>query len=276
MSKVHYDHWKVIEEKSGRGTHWQVLGYPKFVTLGNTELDTSRILASGKDVRQSAVIAATSFSEAVHPIHPIKHVRVQMNNAGVTVEPGAMHFTRGTITMTTGGGGGGVGGFLSRVAGAIATGETIVKPKFTGTGDIFLEPRVDNVFLVQLENNKLICDRGMFVACDSSVEVGAHFLGAIAASQGGEGVALPSLTGTGVVMLSSPVSLSRIMKVDLDNEELRVDGSFGMVAIGNITLTVEKSSKSIVSSATSGEGLVNVYRGTGQVWLNLQEGRCFV
>lgn len=275
MSKVHYDHWKVIEEKSGSGTQWQVLGYPQFVTLGSTELDTSRIIAAGKDVRQSAVTAATSFSEAVHPIHPIKHVRVQMINSGVTVEPGAMHFTRGNITMSTGGGSAGVGGFLSRVAGALVTGESVVKPKYTGTGDIFLEPRVDNVFLIQLENHKLICDRGMFVACDSSVEVGALYLGLTAASQGGEGLAIPKMTGTGVVMLSSPVSLSRIMKVDIDNEELRVDGSFGMLAIGNITLTVEKSSKSMVSSMTSGEGYVNVYRGSGQVWLNLQEGRCF-
>lgn len=30
---------------------------------------------------------------------------------------------------------------------------------------------------------------------------------------------------------------------------------------------MEKSSKSIIGTAVSGEGMVNVYRGTGEVWL---------
>ena len=34
---------------------------------------------------------------------------------------------------------------------------------------------------------------------------------------------------------------------------------------GSLNFTVERSGKSLIGSAASGEGLVNVYRGTGKV-----------
>jgi uncharacterized protein (AIM24 family) len=36
---------------------------------------------------------------------------------------------------------------------------------------------------------------------------------------------------------------------------------------GSLQFTVEKSGKSLLGSAASGEGLVNVYRGTGRILL---------
>ena len=36
---------------------------------------------------------------------------------------------------------------------------------------------------------------------------------------------------------------------------------------GSLSFTVERSGKSLIGSAASGEGLVNVYRGTGKVLL---------
>ena len=36
---------------------------------------------------------------------------------------------------------------------------------------------------------------------------------------------------------------------------------------GSLEFTVERSGKTLVGSAASGEGLVNVYRGTGKVLL---------
>ena len=36
---------------------------------------------------------------------------------------------------------------------------------------------------------------------------------------------------------------------------------------GSLDFTVERSGKSLIGSAASGEGLVNVYRGTGKVLL---------
>ena len=48
---------------------------------------------------------------------------------------------------------------------------------------------------------------------------------------------------------------------------LKVDGNFAICWSGSLDFTVERSGKSLAGSAVSGEGLVNVYRGTGKVLL---------
>lgn len=45
------------------------------------------------------------------------------------------------------------------------------------------------------------------------------------------------------------------------------DGNFAVAWSGTLNFTVEKSSKTLIGSGLSGEGLVNVYRGTGKVLL---------
>lgn len=56
--------------------------------------------------------------------------------------------------------------------------------------------------------------------------------------------------------------------IDLNNEELRIDGNMAVCWSSGLQFTVEKSTKSLVGSAISGEGLVNVYRGTGRVLMS--------
>ena len=47
----------------------------------------------------------------------------------------------------------------------------------------------------------------------------------------------------------------------------QVDGNMAIAWSGSLNFTVERSGKSLIGSAASGEGLVNVYRGTGKVLL---------
>jgi len=49
------------------------------------------------------------------------------------------------------------------------------------------------------------------------------------------------------------------------NDVLKVDGNFAIAWSGSLEFTVERSGKTLIGSAASGEGLVNVYRGTGKV-----------
>lgn len=84
---------------------------------------------------------------------------------------------------------------------------------------------------------------------------------------GNEGYFQTKLSGSGIVVLEIPVPEKEVFKCTLIDDTLKVDGNFVMLRSGNIDLTVEKAAKSIVGSVTSGEGFLNVYRGTGQVWL---------
>lgn len=68
-------------------------------------------------------------------------------------------------------------------------------------------------------------------------------------------------------MLESNVPRSELIEVLLDNDVLKIDGSFAICWSGSLGFTVERSGKTLLGSAASGEGLVNVYRGTGRVLL---------
>ena len=53
----------------------------------------------------------------------------------------------------------------------------------------------------------------------------------------------------------------------INNDVLKVDGNFAIAWSDTLNFTVEKSTRSLIGSAVSSEGLVNVYRGTGRVLL---------
>lgn len=52
---------------------------------------------------------------------------------------------------------------------------------------------------------------------------------------------------------------------DIDNDVVKIDGNMAIAWSPSLNFTVERSSKTLVGSAVSGEGLVNVYRGTGKI-----------
>ena len=163
---------------------------------------------------------------------------------------------------------GGVLGFGKKLISSKLTGETVFKPTYSGTGEIFLEPSFGNFALIELEDDEIIVDDGLFFACESSVEVGVTIQRNLSAALlGDETLCQTKISGSGIVALEIPVPESEIFKCILIDDTLKVDGNFAILRTGNIEFTVEKSSKSIVGSVTSGEGLVNVYRGSGEVWL---------
>ena len=71
--------------------------------------------------------------------------------------------------------------------------------------------------------------------------------------------------GKGIVCLESACPKEELIEVELQNDVLKVDGNLAIAWSGTLDFTVERSGKSLIGSAASGEGLVNVYRGTGKV-----------
>lgn len=84
---------------------------------------------------------------------------------------------------------------------------------------------------------------------------------------GNEGLFNLGIQGQGIVCLESPCPREELVEIWLDNDVLKVDGNFAIAWSGSLDFTVERSGKTLLGSAASGEGLVNVYRGTGKVLL---------
>ena len=190
------------------------------------------------------------------------------NNTIVT-QAGAMQWTAGNVRMDSGVKG--VGDFMKKAFKGVVTNESAAKPTYTGAGVLVLEPTYKHIILKDLSQWRggLVIEDGMFLACDGSVQHNVISRKNVSSALlGGEGLFNMVFTGQGVVALESNVPEAELIQVDLTNDELRIDGSLAVCWSDSLEFTVEKSTKSLIGSAVSGEGLVNVYRGTGTVLMS--------
>ena len=82
---------------------------------------------------------------------------------------------------------------------------------------------------------------------------------------GREGLFNLSLNGQGLAILESPVPQAELIQFNLQDDVVKIDGNMAIAWSSTLEFTVEKSTKSLIGSAVSGEGLVNVYRGPGTI-----------
>ena len=183
------------------------------------------------------------------------------------IQAGAMQWMGGNVQATSGVKG--IGDFLGKALKGAVTKETAVKPEYVGEGYLVLEPTYKYIILADIGkwgSAGMTIEDGMFLACDANVKskvIARKNLSS--AVLGSEGLFNLSLQENGVAALESNVPEDELIEVILENDELKIDGNLAVCWSSNLEFTVERSTKTLVGSAVSGEGLVNVYRGTGRV-----------
>jgi len=197
-----------------------------------------------------------------------RQVVCDLSKANVTVQAGAMQWMVGDVNATTGIKG--VGDLLGKSIRGSVTGESAIKPEYKGNGTLVLEPTYKHILLIDVSdwNGSVVLDDGLFLACESSLKHKAVMRSNLSsAALGGEGLFNLGIQGKGVLCLESHCPKEELIEVQLNEDVLKVDGNFAICWSGSLDFTVERSGKSLIGSAASGEGLVNVYRGTGKVLL---------
>jgi uncharacterized protein (AIM24 family) len=199
----------------------------------------------------------------------LRQLRVRLTDDAVRTEPGALQFLKGNIEMESNtGAGGGFGGLMKGALAAARTGETVFKPLYRGRGELYLEPTFGHLWLMEIRDQTLYADQGLFFCCEDSVSVEAHKVESLSARiAGGEGRYQTKVSGSGMVVFRIPVPLSEIVELTLQEETLQVDGSFALLRSGEVRFSVEKASNSVMGAITSGEGLLQTFRGSGRVWV---------
>ena len=183
------------------------------------------------------------------------------------IQAGAMQWMGGNVRATSGVKG--IGDFLGKAIKGAVTKETAVKPEYVGEGCLVLEPTYKYIILADVGkwgSAGMTIEDGMFLACDANVKSNVVARKNLSSAVlGGEGLFNLSLQGNGVAALESNVPEAELIEVILENDELKIDGNLAVCWSSNLEFTVERSTKTLIGSAVSGEGLVNVYRGTGRV-----------
>ena len=186
------------------------------------------------------------------------------------IQAGAMQWMGGNVQATSGVKG--LGDLFGKAIKGAVTKETAVKPEYIGDGFLVLEPTYKYIILQDVSkwgSVGMTIEDGMFLACDANVKrniVARKTLSS--AVLGGEGLFNMSLQGNGAVALESNVPEDELIEIELENDELKIDGNLAVCWSSNLDFTVERTTKTLVGSAVSGEGLVNVYRGSGRVLMS--------
>lgn len=197
-----------------------------------------------------------------------RQVLIELNNDEYTLSAGAMQWTLGNVEVSSDVKG--VGDLLGKAIKGSVTKESAIKPKYTGKGILMLEPTYRHIFLEDVSEweGGMVLDDGMFLACESKVEQNIVARSNLSSAiLGNEGLFNLKLSGSGIAALESYVPRNELIEITLENDVLKVDGNFAVAWSGTLDFTVEKSTKSLLGSGVSGEGLVNVYKGTGKVLL---------
>ncbi|MBR3766646.1 MAG: AIM24 family protein [Clostridia bacterium] len=188
--------------------------------------------------------------------------------SGVVCQAGSMQWSVGNVNATTGIKS--VGDLFGKAVRGKVTGESAIKPEYKGDGVLVLEPTYKHIILLDTEdwNGSLVLDDGLFLACDAALQhkavMRSNFSSAVA---GGEGLFNLSINGKGICAIESRCPREELIEINLQNDVLKVDGNLAIAWSNSLNFTVERSGKTLIGSAASGEGLVNVYRGTGKVLL---------
>ena len=233
-----------------------------------SQLGEMQVVEYVKDMSVSLSTSKREYYAAQMNINRRQLLINMSGNNGYTLQAGAMQWMSGNIQMSSGVKG--VGDFLGKFVASKVTKESAVKPEYVGNGQLMLEPTYRHILLTDLSEwgGSVVLDDGLFLACQTGIQQKVVARSNVSSAVfGGEGLFNLSLNGSGIVALESIVPKEELFEFELNNDVLKIDGNMAVAWSGSLEFTVEKSGKSLLGSAVSGEGLVNVYRGTGKVWM---------
>ena len=230
-----------------------------------SELGAFQVIEYQRDLSVTPGSALTAYYSAQMNVRK-RQLVCHLSRAPVTIQAGAMQWMLGNVSATTGIKG--VGDLFGKALRGKATGESAIKPEYAGDGLLVLEATYKHLILMSADDwgGSVVLDDGLFLACESSLQhKGVMRSNLSSAVAGGEGMFNLSLNGSGVFCLESKCPREELIEITLQNDVLKIDGNFAIAWSNSLEFTVERSGKSLIGSAASGEGLVNVYRGTGKV-----------
>ena len=104
-----------------------------------------------------------------------------------------------------------------------------------------LEPTYKHILLEDIgEWGSIVLDDGLFLACDTALTkkvVARSNLSS--AALGKEGLFNLSLSGKGIAVLESPVAREELVEINLQNDEVKIDGNMAIAWSASLQFTAK-------------------------------------
>lgn len=203
------------------------------------------------------VLYQPSYSLAVIKLNP---------NETIRAESGAMVSMTPNVELSSKLGASGSGGLWGAVK-SLAGGESAFGSTFTAkdsAGEVTLSPSLPGDIKAIQVDGAILLQSGAYMACDASLTIDTRWGGAKTFFSR-EGLFLVKVSGRGTLLISSYGAIHE--RTLSSGERYIVDTSHIVAFDETVRYAVRKAAKGILTSMTSGEGLVCEYTGPGRIFI---------
>lgn len=224
-----------------------------------------KVIEYEKDLSVAPSEAVEKYYSSKMKVRPRQLVVDLNKTSGIYLQAGAMQWMSGANKLSADVKG--FGDFGKKFLKSATTGETIAKPEYAGDGFVVSEQTYKHLIILDMNDweNFLTIDDGLFLAAENTIELSferhREFSNVLAAAN----IFYTALHGEGYVCLESDIPMEELIVIELTNQIVTIDGPLAIAWTGTLEFSGEKSGKTIVDSAVTREGLVNVFRGTGKI-----------
>jgi uncharacterized protein (AIM24 family) len=187
-----------------------------------------------------------------------RYVQAHLEDEGMQAEAGALSYLRGNIRVDAS-----VPG-LGRIIKCALSGESAVRPRYEGTGDVFLQSSFGGYYTLDLKGETWILENGAYWASAGTVNLGLHREPVITSFWAGEGFVdyQTQVSGQGVTVLNSE---GPVEEIALRDETMSVEGKLVIARTDGLRYRVRRPTRSLIGYWLSGEEMMRTYTGTGRV-----------
>jgi len=193
----------------------------------------------------------------VREVEGMRQVRIDIHDETVRACRGAMSNMRGQVTLTP---------RLPAAGDAVRsffTSEARVRPFYTGTGSVLLQPSLGGYHVLQVEaGEKWILEPGVYWASEGGVDLGLYRERMFPSLWAGDGL-FPwksTVSGAGMVAMNAP---GPVETVEVADAELRVQGRLVLGRTTGLKFSSQRSA-AFPRNLISGQKRLRVYAGTGK------------
>jgi uncharacterized protein (AIM24 family) len=191
----------------------------------------------------------------------MRWIKITLQDDIVRAAKGALNHLNGDIAMDTP---------VPRVRDLLVStlsDESPWRPRYRGTGEIFLESSLGGYHVVELDGSeRWVFNNGTYWASEGGVNLSIYRERLMTSFWAGEGIFWYHTTAVGkgkvVLKADGPVQVNT-----LQNQRLVVAGNYVIGRTEGIKFTIRRAAKSWISHWLSGERFARAYEGTGKVLL---------
>ena len=185
-------------------------------------------------------------------------VKATLHGDSLRAESGALSYIEGDVAVETP-----LPSFKQLMAAVLAE-EALIRPRYQGTGEVFLEAGLGNFHVVELEDEEMILEAGSYWASDGDIELSAYREPAWTSLWTGEGLLKFStkVRGTGKVVVRVP---GPVEEVRLSDSVYRTEGKIVVGRSSSLKYTVRRPTRSVFGYMLAGEGFLKSFEGSGRL-----------